>query len=214
MKKIILFSILFLTANQFLFACPECDPLVRDGINKSMTSQNILSLPVVAVLIFLFALIFIIGKNYIVASGILLGAGLGGFFDGIAFHQILQWHNMLSAQLPPTNLIDAKVNMFWDGLFHAGVWIVTVAGIMVLWKAANREKYIHGKRLFGAAIFGWGYFNFVEGLWNHIILGIHNVNQFSTNRLMWDIGFLVWGIVFFVIGFIMIKPKRYSNKDA
>jgi uncharacterized membrane protein len=29
-------------------------------------------------------------------AGILLGIGLGGFVDGIALHQIFQWHNMLS----------------------------------------------------------------------------------------------------------------------
>ena len=27
-------------------------------------------------------------------AGIVLGLGLGGFVDGIALHQIMQWHNM------------------------------------------------------------------------------------------------------------------------
>jgi uncharacterized membrane protein len=31
-----------------------------------------------------------------IPPGLLLGAGLGGFFDGILFHQLLQWHNMVS----------------------------------------------------------------------------------------------------------------------
>ena len=30
-------------------------------------------------------------------AGIVLGLGLGGFVDGIALHQIMQWHNMGSA---------------------------------------------------------------------------------------------------------------------
>ena len=29
-------------------------------------------------------------------AGILLGLGLGGFFDGIVLHQLLQWHHMVS----------------------------------------------------------------------------------------------------------------------
>ena len=33
-------------------------------------------------------------------AGIVLGLGLGGFVDGIALHQIMQWHNMGSAVLP------------------------------------------------------------------------------------------------------------------
>ena len=48
----------------------------------------------------------------LIASGILMGAGMGGFVDGIVFHQILQLHNMVSGWLPPSNLVDAKVNMF------------------------------------------------------------------------------------------------------
>ena len=35
----------------------------------------------------------------VVAAGIVLGAGLGGFFDGIVFHQILQVHNMLTGRI-------------------------------------------------------------------------------------------------------------------
>jgi hypothetical protein len=62
----------------------------------------------------------------LIAAGLLLGTGLGGFVDGIVLHQILQWHNMLSSVRPPTNLVDMKVNMVWDGLFHALTWTVTV----------------------------------------------------------------------------------------
>lgn len=61
-----------------------------------------------------------------------MGAGLGGFADGIALHQILQWHNMLSGWRPPNTLVDAKVNMTWDGIFHAGVWMLTCVGLAML----------------------------------------------------------------------------------
>ena len=57
-------------------------------------------------------------RTPLVAAGLLLGAGLGGFVDGIALHHILQLHNMLSGQLPPDTLVRAKVNMYWDGLFN------------------------------------------------------------------------------------------------
>jgi len=29
------------------------------------------------------------------AAGLLFGIGLGGFFDGIILHQVLQWHRNL-----------------------------------------------------------------------------------------------------------------------
>ena len=42
----------------------------------------------------------------------MLGIGMGGFVDGILFHQVLQTHNMLSAKYPPTTLVNAEINMF------------------------------------------------------------------------------------------------------
>ena len=53
------------------------------------------------------------------SAGILFGLGLGGFFDGIVLHQILQWHHMLtSAGVPADTVAGLKLNTFWDGLFH------------------------------------------------------------------------------------------------
>lgn len=59
-------------------------------------------------------------KNFPVSAGFLLGLGLGGFFDGIVLHQVLQWHHMLSsAGYPPDTLANLEANTFFDGLFHA-----------------------------------------------------------------------------------------------
>src|SRR5262249_54771458 len=73
----------------------------------------------------------------IIAAGILLGTGLGGFVDGILFHQILQWHNMLSSARPPVDLVSMKYNMVWDGLFHAFTWTMTSLGLARLWLAGS-----------------------------------------------------------------------------
>jgi uncharacterized membrane protein len=73
-------------------------------------------------------------------AGMLLGIGLGGFVDGIALHQILQWHNMLSNWLPPTTMEAMQRNMVWDGLFHALVWLVTLLGVFLLWSAAYHQE--------------------------------------------------------------------------
>ena len=64
----------------------------------------------------------------LLSSGLLLGAGLGAFVDGIVLRQLLQWHNMLSSRLPPIDLVSMKVNMTYDGLFHAFAWVVTGGG--------------------------------------------------------------------------------------
>ncbi|ATB45359.1 DUF2243 domain-containing protein [Corallococcus macrosporus] len=78
-------------------------------------------------------------RGPLVLAGLLLGVGLGGFVDGILLHQILQWHHMLSTPLPPDDVVNIKVNMFWDGLFHAFTWLVTLAGVWALWRAGQRS---------------------------------------------------------------------------
>ena len=59
-----------------------------------------------------------------VAAGLLFGLGLGGFFDGILLHQVLQWHHMLtSAGYPPDSVQNLQVNTRWDGLFHLSTYL-------------------------------------------------------------------------------------------
>src|SRR4051812_34845106 len=95
-------------------------------------------------------------RGPLIAAGVLIGAGMGGFVDGIVFHQILQYHNMLSARIPPTDLIGAKVNMTYDGYFHAGVWVLTALGILLLFRAGQRRDVPwSGRILFGAVLAGW-----------------------------------------------------------
>ena len=59
--------------------------------------------------------------------GIVLGAGLGGFVDGILLHQILQWHHLLTSTntdnigvpyYPATTVHGLEINTLWDGIFH------------------------------------------------------------------------------------------------
>ena len=44
----------------------------------------------------------------LITSGIFLGIGLGGFVDGIVFHQLLQTHNMLSAKRPKDSIANIE----------------------------------------------------------------------------------------------------------
>jgi hypothetical protein len=50
-------------------------------------------------------------QSFPISAGILFGLGLGGFFDGIVVHQLLQWHHMLTdAGYPPTTVENLKIN--------------------------------------------------------------------------------------------------------
>ena len=150
----------------------------------------------------------------LVSSGILLGAGLGGFADGILLHQILQWHNMLSSVSPPTDLVAMKYNMLWDGLFHAFTWITTVAGLTRLWKAGARADVPwSAKTLVGGMLLGWGLFNAIEGIVDHHILGIHHVHPGSA-ELAWDLGFVASGVLMAVAGYLSIRAARGDARPA
>lgn len=144
-------------------------------------------------------------RSPLIAAGVVMGAGLGGFVDGIVFHQILQWHNMLSAKIPPNDLVGAKANMIWDGLFHAAVWLLTVAGLSMLWRAGSRADVPWSGRTFiGSLLVGWGLFNLVEGIIDHHILGLHHVYEYADRTWPYDIAFLASGLVLLSVGRALI----------
>jgi len=147
----------------------------------------------------------------IISSGILLGTGLGGFVDGILLHQILQWHNMLSSVRPPIDLVEMKYNMVWDGLFHAFTWTMVCIGVWRLWRAGLDPDVPWSTRTFvGSLFFGWGLFNFVEGLIDHQLLGLHHVHP-GADQLAWDLAFLGLGLVEMFAGGLAIRAGKADS---
>lgn len=148
-------------------------------------------------------------------AGVLLGFGLGGFFDGIVFHQILQWHHMLSAHPDPTVAGDLRLNVLVDGLFHAATYLLTVTGLALLWRAWRiSDARPSPAVLLGAILAGWGVFNLVEGTINHHLLGIHRVRPDGPGgALLWDLGFLLWGAGMLAIGLALLRRATSSNSD-
>jgi uncharacterized membrane protein len=150
----------------------------------------------------------------LVSCGLLLGAGLGGFVDGILLHQLLQWHNMLSSVVPPTDLIAMKLNMLWDGVFHALTWLMTAAGLWRLWVTVQRPNVtLSSSALVGALLMGWGIFNAVEGTLNHRILGLHHVRP-GPAELAWDLGFIAGGLALCLLGGLMLRTFLGRSLEA
>jgi uncharacterized membrane protein len=54
---------------------------------------------------------------------------------------------------------------------------------------------------------GAGLFNFVEGLIDHQILGIHHVKP-GSNQLAWDLAFLASGVLLIAVGWIMVNRQE------
>jgi len=129
-------------------------------------------------------------------AGILLGLGLGGFFDGIVLHQILQWRRVVSNvdDYPTTTVAGLEANTLADGLSHAATYLATVVGLFLLWRVARDVSIWWSTNAFvGTPLLGWGLFNVVEGIVNHHLLRLHHDREDSANRLAWDVGFLAWG---------------------
>lgn len=143
----------------------------------------------------------------LVKAGVVLGVGLGGFFDGIVLHQILQWHHMLSSHPDPSIATDLPLNVMADGFFHVATYLFTILGIGLLWRAWRNPTVLRsGRGLFGAIILGWGLFNFIEGIINHHLISIHHVWPDGPGPvLLWDLAFLIWGLLMIGGGYAIIR---------
>ncbi|HEX2217189.1 MAG TPA: DUF2243 domain-containing protein [Gemmatimonadales bacterium] len=140
-------------------------------------------------------------------AGIILGIGLGGFVDGILLHQIVHWHNMGSAVVPPTTLESLQLNMTWDGLFHAGVWLITLLGVYLLLGDARRGARLPAAGPFtGLLLLGWGIFNLIEGLVDHHFLDLHHVRDLPVHVPLYDWLFLgVGGLGLILLGWALAR---------
>ena len=144
-------------------------------------------------------------RGQLIAGTILLGLGLGGFFDGIVLHQILQWHHLISHVEPATTVLGLEVNTFWDGLFHLATYVMTVLGVALVWSCTRLAHAPWSTRILaGGMLLGWGLFNLVEGIIDHQILGIHHVRP-GPDQLAWDLGFLAWGALMAGAGWLLLQ---------
>ena len=152
------------------------------------------------------------------SAGIFFGLGLGGFFDGIVLHQVLQWHHMVtSAGYPPDTVANLKLNTLLDGLFHAATYIFVVIGLILLWRAAHRAHiWWSAKMLAGTILMGFGLFNLVEGVIDHHILGLHHVNETVSPEqwIYWDVGFLIWGALMLGGGWLLHRSGKHATRHA
>jgi uncharacterized membrane protein len=156
-------------------------------------------------------------SSFPLSAGILFGIGLGGFFDGIVLHQVLQWHHMLSSWYPITSIPNIELNTLWDGIFHSTTYVVVVIGLFILWRTAHRQHiYWSNKLLLGTLFVGFGLFNLVEGVVDHQLLGVHHVNERVPREqwIYWDIGFLAWGVAMIIGGGLLVKLGRSEQAFA
>ncbi|MBE9048378.1 DUF2243 domain-containing protein [Pleurocapsales cyanobacterium LEGE 10410] len=144
-------------------------------------------------------------RRPIIIAGVLLGLGQAGFFDGIFFHQLLQWHHMFTNLESSKTVAGLELNTLGDGIFHVVDWLFTLAGIIVLWNAVKaKNTLLSTSTLIGSFCIGAGLFNVIEGILSHHVFEIHHVKP-GDYQLWWDLGFIGAGIFSVVIGWIILS---------
>ncbi|WP_051291241.1 DUF2243 domain-containing protein [Pedobacter glucosidilyticus] len=208
--------------------CVTCNRPLQTAITASLTGIELVQLFIPFILLGLLtaflgykALAFennpkkVLSITPLVATACVLGIGLGGFIDGIVFHQILQWHEMVSAKIVPLDFTSKSVNMFWDGIFNAFTFFITFFGIILLHRLLQHNTLFKHQNLFiGGLLLGWGFFNLIEGILNHHIFKFHSVKDFDVNPQIWNLSFLAFSILIIVLGcFLIYKIKNPSYEN-
>ena len=157
-----------------------------------------------------------VNKRKSTASAILIGIGLAGLIDIIIFHAILQWHHTSSHVIIPNTIEALQMNLLHDGLFLSFSLIITIAGVILLWHASssnNKNSLLSDKRSFiGLALVGFGGFNTIEGIINHLVLEMHHVIEVA-NPLVFDLAFLVvGGLAFLAAGGLLLRSRKVQIK--
>ena len=152
-----------------------------------------------------------LSKQPMLVAGIVLGLGQAGFFDGIVIHQLLQWHHMFTSVETSQTVSGLELNTLGDGLFHLFDWLLTLAGLFLFWRVSRNEAADKSAGLFvGSLLIGAGLFDFVEGLIDHQILGIHHVKP-GPNEFAWDMGFLALGLGLALLGAFIVWGRESAE---
>lgn len=140
-------------------------------------------------------------------AGYLLGFGMGGLFDGILLHQILQWHHLLSA-LQTGLLGSLRAQVVADGIFHALMYGVAVAGLVTLYRV-RKDEATPRRTALAAFLIGFGLWHVTDALLSHWILGIHRIRMDSSVPLAWDLAWLaLFGLAPLAVG---MRMRRHGG---
>lgn len=143
---------------------------------------------------------------------LLLGFALGGFFDGILFHQILQWHHLLSLWAPQE---DLAFQVLWDGLFHAAHYAIASAALWALWRRrADAAAPGAGRAMAGWASLGFGAWHLLDVVLNHWILAMHRARLDVENPLAWDMIFVALGLAGLALGWLFLRRPGGGGGQA
>ncbi len=154
-------------------------------------------------------------RRTVITAATVLGVGLSGFFDGILLHQVLQWHHLLSL-VPGESFRSIESQILADGLFHVLMYLVTAAGLYLLWRARRHlADGVGWRTVSGGALLGFGIWNVIDVAFFHWILGIHRIRVDVPDPMTYDIGWLViLGLLPLLAAWLLLRGERPGSEGA
>ncbi len=152
------------------------------------------------------------GADQVLRGGaVATGVALGGFFDGILLHQVLQWHHLLSL-VPGEPYRDIAVQILADGVFHVGMFGIALLGLWLMWRGRGAAAAPGAGRMLAAdALLGFAIWNIVDIVFFHWVVGIHRLRVDVPDPLPWDIG---WLVVFGLAPLALVPLLRRRGSDG
>ncbi len=142
----------------------------------------------------------------LVLSGFLFGCGIAGsVIDLFVFHLLLQWHHFYDLSTTTTALVA-------DGLFHGATWLITVWGLF-MFADVRQQIAVPWTRWAGAVLTGIGFFQLVDGIVFHKLLGIHQI-RYGVDLLVYDLVWILSAIILLTIGLVMLRRTRNTALPA
>ena len=135
---------------------------------------------------------------------LLLGVGLGGFADGILFHQVLQWHHLVAGYRSPDDLEGLQVNTLADGVFHVLCWIAVAAGVLWVARAYDDVRTLGLRGATGWLLVGWGAWHLVDEVLFHVVLQAHHIRMVE-DYLVYDLAYTASGVLLLLAGVALLR---------
>lgn len=139
-------------------------------------------------------------------SGFLFGCGIAAsMIDLFIFHLVLQWHHFY-------DLSTTQVALAADGFFHAFGWFITIWGLFLLADVRRRTK-VAWTRWTGAVITGVGFFQLLDGVISHKLLGIHQI-RYDVDLLSYDLAWIGSAVLILLLGIVVLGRTRSARTSG
>lgn len=125
--------------------------------------------------------------------------------DLFIFHLALQWHHFY-------DLSTTEVALTADGFFHAFGWFITIWGLFLL-ADIRRRAAVPWTRWTGAVLTGVGFFQLLDGVLSHKVLGIHQI-RYGVDLFLYDLAWIGSAVALLLIGLLILRRTRPAQVPA